>query len=271
MNERMHANDQPEPGAAAVLREVEGGVHLFRLNQPRVRNAMTPEIKAGLAAGVDAFLADPEARCLVLTGSGGVFCAGGDLRSMTDRRPLATRRRLQAGHRWVRALAASDKIVIAAVNGAAVGAGFSLALLADIVIASEDAYFLGGFPAVGVTPDYGLLYTLPRAIGMTRAKDLLLTNRRVAAPEALALGLVSRVFPAAELIPAALAMARGIAAGPAVALGFAKQLMDTAHEMSFDAFLDKEALAQATTFGTEDFAEGVAAFLAKRKPRFTGG
>ncbi len=255
----------------AVAVERRGAVTVLRLSQPEKMNAMSREILTGLRAGVEAFFAAAETRVLVITGSGKAFCAGGDVRTMTgDRKPLATRQRLSEGHRWVRLLLEGEKPVVAAVNGAAVGAGLSLALMADLVIAAEDAYFAAGFPGVGVIPDLAAIYTLPRAVGFPRAKDLLLSNRRIAAREALEMGLVSRILPSASLDEQALALAEQIAAGPAVSLGLTKTLMRRAFETSLEGFLELEALAQATNFTTSDFAEGVEAFLAKREPRFSG-
>jgi 2-(1,2-epoxy-1,2-dihydrophenyl)acetyl-CoA isomerase len=255
----------------SVTIERRDAVTVLRLNEPATMNALSPGIRAGLSEGAEKFFADPEQHCLVVIGAGKAFCAGGDIRAMTgERKPVETRARLQGGHRWVRLLMEGEKPVIMAVNGAAVGAGLSLALMGDIVMAAEDAYFMGGFVGVGVVPDLGLLYSLPRAIGLPRAKDLLFSNRRVTAAEALAMGLVSRVAPTAELEAQALALAAQIAAGPMISLGLTKSLLRRAFDTPLESFLESEALAQATNWTSADFTEGVAAFLGKRKPRFTG-
>ena len=267
MSEAAIAATRPD----AVAIEKHGAVTALRLAQPEKMNALSRDIAAGLSAGVDSFFADAAARALVITGTDKAFCAGGDVRTMTgEKKPLATRGRLHDAHRWVRQLLEGEKPVITAVNGAAVGAGLSLALMGDVVIAAEDAYFAAGFPGVGVVPDLSVIYTLPRAIGFPRAKDLLFSNRRVPAKEALEMGLVSRVVPTAALRDEALKLAGRIASGPSVSFGLTKTLMRRAFETSLDGFLELEALAQATNFTTGDFAEGVAAFLAKRKPEFKG-
>ena len=188
----------------------------------------------------------------------------------SDRSTVGVRRRMALTHASVRLLAECEKPIVTAVNGAAVGAGLSLALMGDVVVAAEDAYFMAGFANVGVLPDMGVLYHLPRTVGRVQANDLLLSNRRVNAQEALGLGLVSRVLPADGFLAQAQALARSIAAGPAVSFGLARALMAGAYKDSFGEFLLKESLAQAVVFGTDDFAEGVSAFGDKRKPRFTG-
>ena len=238
-----------------------------RLNRPRSRNALSNEVKAGLIAGIPALVADPDVRCIVLTGTDGAFCSGGNIADMTEHRAPAVRRRLQESHDWASLLLKGETPVIAAVNGPAAGAGFSLAMLCDIVLVSESAFFQAGFPAIGAVPDLGLALTLPRAIGMARARELLLTNRRVNAEEAVAIGLAAQIYPAQDLLTAATAMAAGIAAGPPLSLGLTKTLLANAYG-PIDRYLHEESMAQAVAFGSDDFAEGVAAFLAKRPPRF---
>lgn len=248
-----------------------GGVLLARMDAVAYRNALSVEMKRGLAGVAQRYADDASLRCLVLTGTDAVFCAGGDLRDMSDERSAqAIRTRMELSHRIVRTLAACEKPVLTAVNGAAVGAGLSLALLGDLVVARDDAYFMPGFSRVGVLPDLGLLYHLPRAIGMPRANELLMTNRRVAAPEALQMGLVSRVLPAAGFMDEVLALADGLAQGPTVALGLGKVLADAAWREDLASYLHRETLAQAAVFGTDDFMEGTDAFKHKRPPVFSG-
>lgn len=255
-------------GDAVTYREVDG-VALLTLNEPKSMNALSASIKAALAAAIDRAMASETVRCLLLTGSGNAFCAGGDIRAMSQREPMAVRERLNAAYRWVRQLTQGDKPVVGAVNGVAAGAGLSLALMCDVVLASEEAVFKSGFSGLGAVPDLGLGYLLPRAVGLAMAKDLLLTGRALQAREALACGLVSRVVPHAELPEAALEAARGIAAGP-VSLQLTRELLNQGLDCSFEAFLGHEALAQAAAFGTRDFDEGVKAFLDRRTPAFTG-
>jgi 2-(1,2-epoxy-1,2-dihydrophenyl)acetyl-CoA isomerase len=255
----------------AVRIERHGAVAVLRLDDPAVMNALSPAIKAGMEAAVPKVLADPDVRCIVLTGTGKAFCAGGDIRAMQDadgRKAPAVRRRMQATHTWSRALLDADKPVIAAVNGAAVGGGLALALLADIVIASRNAYFMSGYSKLGALPDLGVLQTLVWAVGSLRAKEMIYLNRRYSAEEAVAIGLANRCVAPEKLMEEALAAAREIASGPAAMLTMSKVMMKRAFEASVEEFFEREAIAQGVAFGSAEFAEGVEAFLAKRKPRF---
>lgn len=254
-----------------MIREVHEGVALWRLNQPDLRNPLSPELKAAFTEGLADFTTDPAQRVLVITGTDEVFCSGGDLRSMASTPgTVATRQRMAQSHAFIRAMAAVEKPIVMAVNGAAVGAGASLAMLGDVIVSSDRGWFASGFPKVGVLPDLGLLYTLPRIIGMARAKDFVLTLRRYDAAEALAIGMVSRVLPHDTLLEEVMKLATGMARGPGVSLGLAKRLMNLGMTDTFDSYLVREELGQAVVFGTEDFLEGTRAFLEKRKPRFTG-
>ena len=210
------------------------------------------------------------ADCIIITGTDKAFCAGGDISNMADRSAPAVRERMHPSHGWVKLLLTGEKPVVAAVNGAAAGAGFSLAMMCDFVLLADDAYFKAGFPGLGAVPDLGLALTLPRAIGMLRAKDILMTNRRVGAEEAVALGMATRVVSAATLLDEAVALAQSLAAGPATSLGLTKHLLNQAYGPITD-FLSQEAMTQAIAFGSEEFGEGVAAFLGKRKPQFRRG
>ena len=159
-------------------------------------------------------------------------------------------------------------MIVTAVNGAAAGAGLAVALTGDVIIASDDAFFQSGFTGVGVVPDYGLGYTLPRAIGVPRAKDMLLNNRKVEAAEALTMGLVTRVVPAAELQSVAMKQAERFASGPSFSFGATKELINRGVEDSIEGFLQREAMAQAIAFESDDRAAGVDGFLNKKRPVF---
>ena len=251
--------------------ERHGGVAVLRIDDPAVLNALSPAVKAGMDANVPKVLADPGVRCIVLTGTGKAFCAGGDIRAMQDpegRKAPAARARMRAVHTWGRALLDADKPVVAAVNGPAVGGGLALALLADIVIASSDAYFMSGYSKVGVLPDLGVLETLTWAAGRLRAKEMIFLNRRYSGEEAVAIGLANRCVAPERLTEEALAVAGEIASGPAAMLAMAKVMMKRAYEAGVEEFFEREAMAQTVAFGSDEFAEGVSAFLAKRKPRF---
>lgn len=251
----------------AVVFERHDDVVVVRLNSPGTRNALEPRVKQRLETGIPELLADDTVRCLVITGTGDAFCAGGDINNMGERDAPRVRKRMQVTHSWAKRLLTAEKPVVAAVNGAAAGAGFSLALLCDIVLVSDRAYFRAAFPGLGAAPDLGLALTLPRAVGTSRAKDILLTNRRVEAAEAEAIGIAKRVVPAADLLEEALRLAAELAAGPATSLGLTKMLTSSAYGPIED-FFAAEAFAQGVAFGSREFAEGVAAFLQKRKPDF---
>ena len=244
-----------------------GAVLRVTMQAAAQRNPLSREMKLELQAAAAQWAQDTSLRCLLLTGSEGYFCAGGDLSTLgEDRSPVAARARMASSHALLRLLTETEKPVVTAINGAAVGAGFSLALAGDVIVAREDAWFAAAFPKVGALPDLGILHHLPRAIGLARAKDLLMTNRRVEAAEALNMGMVSRVLPAADFDAAVLKIATQLAEGPTVSLGLSKALMNA----GLNDFLPKESLAQATVFSTQDFAEGIAAFQEKCSPRFVG-
>jgi len=162
------------------------------------------------------------------------------------------------------------KPVIAAVNGYAVGAGFSLALLCDLIIAADTAKFGMAFIKVGAVPDCGALYFLPRLVGLPKAKELVFTGANIDAAEAYRIGIVNRVVPAAELLPEALRLGQQLADGPAVALALAKEILNASSSLSLEQVMELEIYAQSLCFQTEDHKEGVIAFLEKRKPVFKG-
>jgi 2-(1,2-epoxy-1,2-dihydrophenyl)acetyl-CoA isomerase len=256
-----------------VKLERHGAVAVLRLDDPGAMNALSPAVKAGMQENVLKLIGDAAVRAIVITGTGKAFCAGGDIRAMKDpeaRKAPVVRKRMQAVHAWSRALLDSDKPVIAAVNGAAVGGGLALALLCDIVIASREAYFMSGYSKLGALPDLGLLQTLPWAIGSLRAKEMIMLNRRYTAEEAVAIGLANRAVAPDRLMIEALAVAEEIASGPTAMLTMSKVMMKRAFEASVEDFFEREAVSQAIAFGSSEFSEGVDAFLSKRKPRFTG-
>jgi 2-(1,2-epoxy-1,2-dihydrophenyl)acetyl-CoA isomerase len=259
-------------GGTTVLVEQSDGIATLTLNRPEVRNALDLEMREALETALRDLEADATVRVLVLTGAGGHFCAGGDVKLMQARRMTAAdgQRRVEAMNRAVRALAEFRAPTIARVDGFAVGAGCNLALACDLVVASDRARFGEVFARIGLVPDGGGTYFLPRRVGLARAKELCFTADLVDAAEAWRLGLVNRVVPAAELATATGALARRIADGPPRALEAAKALLNRATSLDLETCLAWEALAQGLMIESEDHREGLASFFEKRPPRFTG-
>lgn len=262
-----------EAGASTVLVEVDGeaGVATITLNRPDALNSLTVPMKQALLAAFRQVAKDPSVRAVVLTGAGRAFCAGQDLRErlQPDAAPLGVEVR-ERYNPIIRAMRALPKPIVAAINGVAAGAGASLAMAADIRIASEAATFALAFGRVGLVPDSGATWLLPRLVGVTRAAELALLNDSVPAAEAARIGLVGRIVPAEELANEARAVAGRLAAGAPRALALTKRALNAAWSHDLDAALDYEAHLQDLAGRTKDHAEGMAAFLEKRPPRFTG-
>jgi 2-(1,2-epoxy-1,2-dihydrophenyl)acetyl-CoA isomerase len=254
--------------------ELADGVATLTLNRPQALNAFSAQMQRELAAVIALIADDSAVRAVILTGAGRAFCAGGDIGEMAEIAqpvPLTGRNKL---HRMLTTvlmpLVRLEKPVIAAVNGAAIGAGMNLALATDITLVSDAATFSQIFVKVGLVPDTGGLYLLTRLIGLNRAKELCFTGRMLGALEALELGLVNRVVPAAELMPAARALARELADGATAAIGLTKSLLNMASTASMEELAEFEAYALAIVLSTEDHREGIRAFREKRKPLFRG-
>ncbi len=254
-----------------ILYEKRGKVALITLNRPEMMNALEAALARDLVAAVREAAADSDIGSIVLTGTGKVFSSGGDLtRLMQGFELLEGRQWLKEGYAQLLELAHVKKPVIAAVNGYAVGAGFSLAMLCDLIYAAETAKFGQAFIKVGAVPDCGALYFLPRLVGLQKAKELVFTGVNIDAAEARRIGIVNRVFPADVLLEEALKMGRQLAEGPAVALAQAKEILNASSNLSLSAVMDLEIYAQSFCFQTQDHKEGVIAFLEKRKPVFKG-
>ena len=250
-----------------VLTERDGGVLTITLNRPDVFNAFNVALHAGLRDAL-AEAADAAVRAVVITGAGRGFCAGQDLKEFAEM-PESIRERLeQTYHPNIRAIRALEKPVIAAVNGACAGAGLSLACACDIRIAADAATFVPGFIGIGLVPDSGGSWFVHRLLGFARAFEWMSSNRKLTAAEAHAWGLVSEVTD--DLPARAAELAADYAARPTRGIGLTKRLFEHAFGASLDEQLELEAALQQEATGTADFAEGVAAFLEKRPPRFTG-
>ena len=250
-----------------VLTERDGAVLTITLNRPEVFNAFNAALHAALAAALEE-AADPGVRAVVVTGAGRGFCAGQDLKEFSEM-PESIRERLeQTYHPNIRAIRGLAKPVIAAVNGPCAGAGLSLACACDLRIAADTATFVPGFIGIGLVPDSGGSWFVHRLLGFARAFEWMTSNRKLTAAEAHAWGLVSEVTD--DLPARAAALAAEYAALPTRGIGLTKRLFEHAYTASLDEQLELEAALQQEATGTADFAEGVAAFIEKRPPRFTG-
>ncbi|MEU9253600.1 enoyl-CoA hydratase-related protein [Streptomyces sp. NPDC048270] len=276
------APDAPD----TILHRTAGNVSWITLNRPEAMNALTWDQRERVIALLSDASADPDVRAVVLTATGKGFCAGADLRAAgtpaTPNTPapppppaervagdVARMIRLGA-QRLITAVLDCEKPVIAAVNGTAAGIGAHLALACDLVIAAEEARFIEVFVRRGLVPDGGGAYLLPRLIGPQKAKELIFFGDAVPAAEAERLGLVNKVVPAQELQAAAREWAERLAQGPTRALALAKQLVNASLDGDRAAALAAEATAQEINMGTADANEGVASFVERRTPKYTG-
>lgn len=255
-----------------VLRERHGATLVIRISRPERRNAFDLEVREGIAQAVYDARDDDSVRAVVITGSEGVFCAGGDLKALSDaKRPVfKDRDRIRRLHTWFRELVNLEKPVIAAVDGPAFGAGFNLALACDFVLATPRARFCAVFGRIGLVPDLGGFFLLPRIVGLQRAKDLVFSAREVDAEEARELGIVMRVVPAQRLFDEALALAARYHDASTEALGIAKNILNRSFNLDQDTLAELESSAQALAIHTAYHDEAVGHFLQKQPLRFPG-
>jgi enoyl-CoA hydratase/carnithine racemase len=257
---------------AVLLEERRGNIALLRLNRPESLNALDRALVEALGQALERATAERDVRAVVLTGEGGAFCSGADLkealRELDAGEDLGAR--LASFQRNVRLITEASKPVIAAVDGAAVGFGADLALACDLRLLSERGYFEEKFVGIGLMPDGGGTFHLPRLVGLGRALELLLLGERVDARRALELGLAWRVVPPAELLEQALAVAARLAEGPPLALAAIKRATRQSLDGTLADALAREAAGQTALLGSADLREGVLAFTGKRKPSFRG-
>jgi 2-(1,2-epoxy-1,2-dihydrophenyl)acetyl-CoA isomerase len=255
---------------STVLTSREGAVLTITLNRPEAYNAFTRELHAELHGALAGEAADPDVRAVVITGAGKAFCSGQDIREFSDLPGSIGDALEQTYHPNIRAIRALEKPVIAAVNGAAAGAGLSLAVACDVRVASAAAVFVPGFVGIGLIPDSGGTWFLHRLLGFARALEWMSSNRRLPADEALRWGIVSEVVAAESFEARVAEIAATWAALPTRAVAGTKRLLDRAYDATLEEQLALEAAEQEAATGTEDFREGVAAFLEKRPPSFSG-
>ena len=255
--------------ANPVRFERQGSTAVLTLDNPATRNSLTPDLKDGLAAALAQVKADSAIRAVVLAGANGAFCAGGDLRGIQAAGQLESdgmRARMQGTHAIVRELLTLDRPVIAAVDGTAYGAGFSLALAADFVLVTPRARFCMVFMRMGLVPDCGATYTLPRVVGAQRARELFLSAREVGAQEALALGIAMEQHEQPALLPRALALAESFAGASPLAVSLVKRI--TLDPGALEAAFEAEANGQALCFQTTPHRQAVQRFFDKQPLAF---
>ncbi|WP_431514128.1 enoyl-CoA hydratase/isomerase family protein [Variovorax sp. DAIF25] len=250
---------------------LDDGVATLTLNRPEAKNALDPTMADELGECLAAIRADESVRVLVLAGAGGAFCAGGDVKAMGQGGPRTPEQRRAGLARYTRIcteLMALDRPVIAAVDGVAYGAGFSLALMCDIVLLSERARLCMVFQRIGLVPDMGAFYTLPRVVGLQRAKELIFSAREIDAAEALRLGLAMEVVPAEALAARAQAIARSFAGASPVAMSIAKRALQASLGSDLQTLLEIESSGQALASNSDYAKEAVRRFAAREPAQF---
>lgn len=257
-----------------VLQKLEGGLLTITMNRPERKNALNSEMVAGLVEAARRAADDPEVRAILFKGAGGSFCVGGDVKSMAaGRAPLpfeVKMANLRRGMEVSRILHQMPKPVVAQLDGAAAGAGLSMALSCDLRVASESCKITTAFAKVGFSGDYGGTYFLTQLLGSARARELYLTSPVLTAKEAHAIGMVTKVVPDAEIDAAAHELALSLAQGPSIALGYIKRNINNAEHLPLEDCFDGEAIHHTRCSDTEDHKEAAKAFVEKRKPAFRG-
>jgi 2-(1,2-epoxy-1,2-dihydrophenyl)acetyl-CoA isomerase len=258
---------------AKVKTEVKDRIGIVTLNDPATLNAAGMELMDDLRAAVSAFIADDDVRAIVITGEGRGFCSGANLsgggRRITEGSSGPNQSLLQVYNPFVSMIRKSPKPLVAAVNGVAAGVGASLALVCDLIVAGESAYFLQAFRRIGLVPDGGATYLLPRLVGKARAMELTLLGEKLPAKTALEWGMINRCVPDAELMSTAMDLARQLADGPK-SLGYTRNLIWASMDAAWHDQVEAEAYVQGDAARTEDAREGIMAFAQKRPAAFKG-
>lgn len=261
-------------GDESVVVTQDGPVATLLLNRPEKLNALDDGMRQGLTEALFTVAREPSIRVAIVTGAGRAFCAGGDIQKMMElknnHQSATFRGYLQTGHDLVRGIRRLPKPVVASVNGPAAGAGMNLALACDLRIASDQATFTQAFVRIGLHPDWGGTFFLPRLIGIGRAVEMFFLGEPVNATEAQRLGMVNFLVPHEQLAEETRKLAERLAARPPLPLGLLKQALYERLETQLDLMMEHELEAQMKCFDSEDFTEGLRAFLEKRKPNFKG-
>lgn len=254
-----------------LLVRTENGVTTIALNRPEVYNALNDEITYELQDALKAVAKDDNVRVVVLTGEGKAFCSGQDLKAASGQEKRSFIDSLHKRYNpIVRAIRNLPKPVVSKVNGVAAGAGCSLALAGDIIVASEEATFIEVFINIGLVPDSGSSYFLPRTVGMAKAFELCSMGSRVKAKEAVEIGLINKAVAADQLDAAVKSYTDYFSTAPTKAIGLIKKMLNKSTTATLDEMLEYEAFAQEIAGSSQDYKEGVSAFLEKRKPNFIG-
>lgn len=254
-----------------LLVEQKGRVRILAMNNPGKRNAISEGLYQAIYKQLEEAKNDPNTGAIILTGADGYFCSGGDLTKIATRRdkPIEERRRMLDGlHDLIRAMRNFEKPIIAAVEGGAAGAGFSLAAAADLIVAAKGARFSVAYVKVGLSPDGGITSFMAQALPRQLVTELCLTGQPIYAERLHELGMVNHVADAADVQKVALEIAENIATGPTLAMTAIKALCRSAYELDLDAQLDAEAVSMVEAQGTEESAEGITAFFNKRQPNY---
>jgi 2-(1,2-epoxy-1,2-dihydrophenyl)acetyl-CoA isomerase len=276
--ERQTNNKQRKPTTMSaneiVLQNLDRSLLTITMNRPDRRNALNPDMTRGLVEAARRAADDHEVRAVLIKGAGGTFCVGGDVKSMAEgRAPLpfeAKLANLRKGMEVSRILHQMPKPVVAQLDGAAAGAGLSIALSCDLRVASASCKITTAFAKVGFSGDYGGTYFLTQLLGSAKARELYLLSPVLTAQEAFNLGMVTKVVPDAEVEEASRELAMSLAQGPSIALGFIKRNINNAENMSLEACFDGEAIHHTRAGETADHKEAAKAFVEKRKPAFQG-
>ncbi|WP_298259551.1 enoyl-CoA hydratase [Bradyrhizobium sp.] len=257
-----------------VLQHLESGLLTITMNRPERRNALNVDMTLGLVSAAKRAAEDHEVRAVLLKGAGGTFCVGGDVKSMAEgRAPMSFENRmvnLRRGMEVSRILHEMSKPVVAQLDGAAAGAGLSIALSCDFRVASSSVKITTAFAKVGLSGDYGGTYFLTQMLGSAKARELYLLSPVLTAQEALALGMVTRVVPDGEVGAAAHELAMSLAQGPSITLGYIKRNINNAERLALENCFDAEAFHHSRAGETADHKEAAMAFVEKRKPQFQG-